>query len=71
MESAKKLNGSAMGGETVTGVGDDAFFVTMHRMLFVRRGADYLLIQPLFVKDKRAVGIAAARKLLESPRLHA
>lgn len=71
METAKKLNGSALGGEAVTGVGDDAFFVTMHRMFFVRRGTDYLMVQPLFVKDKRAVGIAAARKLLESPLLHA
>jgi hypothetical protein len=71
METAKKLNGSAMGGEPVSGVGDDAFFVTMHRMFFVRRGTDYLMVQPLFVRDKREVGIAAARKLLESPRLHA
>ena len=71
MESAKKLNGSATGGEAISGVGDDAFFVTMHRMLFVRRGTDYLLVQPLYVKDKRAVGIAAARKVLDSPRLHA
>jgi hypothetical protein len=71
METAKKLNGSAMGGEVVSGIGDDAFFVTMHRMLFVRRGTDYLLVQPLYVKDKRAVGIAAARKLLDSSRLHA
>jgi hypothetical protein len=71
METARKLNGSALGGESVSGIGDDAFFVTMHRVFFVRRGTDYLMIQPLFVKDKRAVGIAAARKLLESPRLHA
>jgi hypothetical protein len=71
MESAKKVNGTALGGENVAGIGDDAFFVTMHRMLFVRRGTDYLMVQPLYVKDKRAVGIAAARKLLESPRLHA
>ena len=71
METAKKVNGTALGGESVSGIGDDAFFVTMHRMLFVRRGTDYLMVQPLFVKDKRAVGIAAARKLLESPRLHA
>lgn len=70
METAKKVNGTPLGGETVSGIGDDAFFVTMHRMFFVRRGTDYLLVQPLFVKDKRAVAIAAARKLLESPRLH-
>jgi len=71
METARRVNGTALGGESVSGIGDDAFFVTMHRMLFVRRGTDYMLIQPLFVKDKRAVSIAAARKLLESPRLHA
>jgi hypothetical protein len=71
MESAKQVNGTALGGENVPGIGDDAFFVTMHRMFFVRRGTDYLMVQPLYVKDKRAVGIAAARKLLDSPRLHA
>ena len=71
METAKKVNGTALGGESVSGIGDDAFFVTMHRMFFVRRGTDYLMVQPLFVKDKRAVGIAAARKLLDSPRLRA
>jgi hypothetical protein len=70
METAKRLNGSAMGGEVIPDLGDDAFFVTMHRMFFVRRGTDYLLIQPVFVKDKRAVSIAAARKILDSPRLH-
>lgn len=69
METAKKVNGTALGGESVPGVGDDAFFVTMHRMFFVRRGTDYLMVQPLFVKDKRAVGIAAARKALESSQL--
>jgi hypothetical protein len=71
MESARKVNGTALGGEAVSGIGDDAFFVTMHRMFFVRRGTDYLMVQPLYVKDKRAVGISAARKILESPRLHA
>ena len=70
METAKRLNGSAMGGEVIPDLGDDAFFVTMHRMFFVRRGTDYLLIQPVFVKDKRAVSIAAARKILDSSRLH-
>jgi hypothetical protein len=69
MESARKLNGTALGGEVISGLGDDAFFTTGRRMFFVRSGTDYLLIQPLFVKDKRAVSVAAARKALDSPQL--
>ncbi len=56
-----------MGGELVPGIGDEAFFATMHRMFFVRVGGHYLLIQPQFVKDPRGVCIAVAKKVLASP----
>lgn len=56
-------------GESVPGIGDEAFFLGMNRMFFVRRGTNYILIQPLFVKDPHAVSIAAAKKVLESAAL--
>lgn len=49
------------------GLGDEAFFLGMGRMFFVRKGANYILIQPQFVKDPHGVAIAAARAVLESP----
>jgi hypothetical protein len=67
MELSRGLGATPAGGETIPGLGDEAFFVTMHRMFFVRKGASYLLIQPQFVKDPRGVAIAAAKKILESP----
>ncbi len=67
MELSRGLAAPGAGGETIPGLGDEAFFVTMHRMFFVREGKRYLLIQPRFVRDPRGVAIAAARKILESP----
>lgn len=67
MELSRGLASAQAGGEAIAGLGDEAFFVTMHRMFFVRRGRKYLLIQPQFVRDPRGVAIAAARKILESP----
>jgi hypothetical protein len=54
-------------GESVPGIGDEAFFLGMGRMFFVRKGTSYILIQPQFVKDPHAVALAAAKKVLESP----
>jgi hypothetical protein len=54
-------------GESVPGLGDEAFFLGMGRMFFVRKGTNYILIQPQFVKDPHGVAIAAAKKVLESP----
>jgi hypothetical protein len=54
-------------GESVPGLGDEAFFLGMGRMFFVRKGTNYILIQPQFVKDPHGVAIAAARAVLESP----
>jgi hypothetical protein len=67
MELSRGLAAPQAGGETIPGLGDEAFFVTMHRMFFVRKGTSYLLIQPRFVRDPRGVAIAAAKKILESP----
>ncbi len=67
MELGSKGRDPKAGGEDVPGIGDDAYFLTMHRMFLVRKGAGYLLVQPQFVKDPRAVCIAAARKVLASP----
>ncbi len=67
MEVARNVATPQFGGETIPGLGDQAFFTSMHKMLFVRKGTSYLLIQPQFVKDPRGVAIAAAGKILESP----
>lgn len=67
MELAKKGGNAKAAGEAVPGLGDDAFFITMHRMFFVRKGTSYMLIQPQFVQDRRGVAIAAAQKIMESP----
>lgn len=69
MEAARKVSGTTLGGEVVPGIGEEAIFTAAHRMFFVRKGTSYILIQPLFVPDPRGVSIAAARKILESPRL--
>ncbi len=67
MEAGKNASNPATGGEAVPGIGDEAFFMGMGRMFFVRKGANYILVQPQFVKDPHGVAIAAARKVLESP----
>lgn len=54
-------------GESVPGLGDEAFFLGMGRMFFVRSGTNYILIQPQFVKDPHGVAIAAAKRVLDSP----
>ena len=54
-------------GESVPSLGDEAFFLGMGRMFFVRKGTNYILIQPQFVKDLHGVAVAAAKKVLESP----
>jgi hypothetical protein len=69
MEAARRVSGTALGGEVVPGIGEEAIFTAAHRMFFVRKGANYILIQPQFVPDPRGVCIAAARKILESPNL--
>ncbi len=69
MEAGRNASRPEAGGETVPDLGDEAFFVGMGRMFFVRKGAHHILIQPQFVKDPHRVAIAAAKKVLESPNL--